>query len=110
MARVPCISPISFPMDDLMGAEERLKFHEKQIQFLVRMSQGTLSTAQYRNRLFPPEGSTDKGIPAIEHRASAISWMREVGLLFQLRNEISFAFFYSNDSNPFILSSSLLFH
>ena len=79
MARVPCISPISFPMDELMGAEERLKFHEKQIQFLVRMSQGSLSTAQYRNRLFPTEeGITDGGIPAIENRASAISWMKEV--------------------------------
>jgi hypothetical protein len=84
MARVPCISPISFPMDDLMGAEDRLKFHEKQIQFLVRMSQGSLSTSQYRIRLFPRVGNTDAGIPAIpaipaiENRASAISWMKEV--------------------------------
>lgn len=78
LPRVPCISPISFPLDDQMGAHDRLRFHEKQLQALVRMSQGSLPTSQYRSRLFPTESSSLINIPAIGNRASAISWMKEV--------------------------------
>jgi hypothetical protein len=69
----PSLSPINLPGGGLetMGHEKLLCHYKERLIDMMRMSQGSLPTQDYRNKIFP----------AIENRTSAVSWMKEVRFL-----------------------------
>jgi hypothetical protein len=71
-------SPVNCPgmgMPELMNDKDRMTFHSNKLEDMFRMSQGSLPTSGYRSRVSPKK-TID--IPAIENRARAVSWMKEV--------------------------------
>lgn len=69
-------SPVNCPeMQGIMTDEARMIFHMNKLTDMVRMSQGSLPTSEYRQRISP---NKKIDIPAIENRSRAVSWMKEV--------------------------------
>ena len=81
MHHTVAISPVNLPGGGLeaMCPRELVIHYSNRLEHMMRMCKGSLPTKEYRSRISP---NKIIDIPSIENRSSAISWMKEVCVLY----------------------------